>query len=254
MRKQPGVTSVLGAYASAIVVTLLALSAVSAAEVHNVDVVELKGRVEHEGYFPIPGQPVPGNAHLMVWLAGEWTRADFRLVDTAGQSILEVSLSPMSGESKTGNLLGAFIVPAVPFRVAVSGDDVGGTPFEQVFARLFTPQTVTVTFDEPYVRLNPTMTLQFTVKNVGDTATFDLGVSTSDGLSSELSSAETTLTSGSSSEHVATVTVDDGAHFEGPDLRVEVSVVRRGAPAVTNTAVGQILLDNLAEVFDDGFE
>ncbi|HET6566144.1 MAG TPA: hypothetical protein VFG52_12085, partial [Xanthomonadales bacterium] len=60
---------------------------------HRFDLVELTGRFQHEGWYPIPGDPLPGTATGLAQMVGTWQSIQFRLVSEANELIHEVALT-----------------------------------------------------------------------------------------------------------------------------------------------------------------
>ncbi len=141
----------------------------------RVDFVELRGRPGHEGYFPIAGEPLPGDATVLAEIWGEPATHQFRLLDDSGALLGNIDLGEPSGSAGFRYFLGTITVPNEPFRVQVQGTDGGGAGFELTCPRLFQPRTVDVVFNPRRLQATPgPVALTATVINHGPAQTFDL--------------------------------------------------------------------------------
>jgi hypothetical protein len=103
--------------------------------------VEPGGRPGHEGLFPIKGSPKRGMAQrLEVEMSGPVQKPAFRFISSAGETIQDVSLrsQPTAGDGL--EFRGEVTPSARQFRLAVSGVDPRGFPFQRVNAPLFTAE------------------------------------------------------------------------------------------------------------------
>src|SRR5262249_13513081 len=103
-------------------------------------------------------------------------------------------------------LVGTLVPPAQPFRVAVSGVDADGYPYERLFPRLFRAQAVEVTARVASRRLpaGATTTIPFAVHNIGQARTLDVVVTDSAGFVARVEPARLEL----GPETIAVVEVD----------------------------------------------
>jgi hypothetical protein len=119
----------------------LVLQAKTELTLDRVAFVEPGGRPGHEGLFPIKGAPKRGLAQtLEVELSGEFRDPKFRFVSSAAETIQELSLKPEDGGGDERSYLGNVTPRARQFRLAVSGVDSRGFPFQRVHAPLFTAE------------------------------------------------------------------------------------------------------------------
>jgi hypothetical protein len=166
------------------------------------DIVELRGRFMHEGWFPIPGNPLPGPATLQATLTGPLQTAEFRLIDVNEGLLqsLELDLADEAPDGKT--YLGSFDVPDEPFKFAVSGVDDQDAAYDVVCPRVFQPRTIDVRFDALFNLVEPgVVPLSLVITNHGPSGTFllsvedDMGVgATIDDLQVELEQDESKAT------------------------------------------------------------
>lgn len=227
-----------------------------AATVQTVDVAEWTGRLEHQGYFPISGEPKSGaDVHLLVWMSGTWSSVTFKLVDATTLAELQtLTLQPVSGGNSTGALVGPVTVPAQPFRLKYFGQDTNGTSFDVTHPKVFVPQTIQVRFVTEYLPAQTVMEFPFVVTNAGAPGTFNLSAQPDDGVTVDLSAAQTTLATNASSEHVLTARIPSGQTLTGLDRRIRAIAMREGTAAQTNHAEARVLATNFHEVFFSGFE
>ena len=119
----------------------LVLQAKSELTLDRVAFVEPGGRPGHEGLFPIKGAPRRGVAQKMeVEMSGAFRNPRFRFVSSAAELIQELPLEAQEGSSGEQSFLGDVTPGARQFRLAVSGQDGRGFPFQRVHAPLFTAE------------------------------------------------------------------------------------------------------------------
>ncbi len=119
----------------------LVLQAKSELTLDRVAFVEPGGRPGHEGLFPIKGAPRRGVAQkLEVEMSGAFRNPRFRFVTSAAELIQELPLEAQEGSSGEQSFLGDVTPSARQFRLAVSGQDGRGFPFQRVHAPLFTAE------------------------------------------------------------------------------------------------------------------
>ncbi|HXH50475.1 MAG TPA: hypothetical protein VNM47_14120 [Terriglobia bacterium] len=149
------------------------LEASGVSEIFMIDAefVHLAGRPGHEGYFRIPGQPVAGDpAMLRVELSGKTRNVQFHLVSPEAKTLQTVTMKADSDGSDESEYLGELSLPESPFRLAVTGEDENGHPFERVFPSLFHRETVEVTPLDPGLEDLPagkTVPIRFKIRNAG---------------------------------------------------------------------------------------
>jgi len=119
----------------------LVLQAKSELTLDRVAFVEPGGRPGHEGLFPIKGAPRRGVAQkLEVEMSGAFRNPRFRFVSSAAELIQELPLEAQEDSSGEHAFLGDVTPRAGQFRLAVSGEDGRGFPFQRVHAPLFTAE------------------------------------------------------------------------------------------------------------------
>jgi hypothetical protein len=147
------------------------------------DFVTLTGRIAHEGYFPIPGQPVVGDTQTVVArLNGAANNVNFSLVTEAGDPLQPLTLNQGDPNAIPDDFVGTLALPSQPFRVMATGKDAGGIAFQRIIPVLFRPETVRVTpatFLSDGLGQGQAVPLTFQVQNLGAADTFT--ISGSDG-------------------------------------------------------------------------
>jgi hypothetical protein len=119
----------------------LVLQAKSELTLDRVAFVEPGGRPGHEGLFPIKGAPRRGVAQKMeVEMSGAFRNPRFRFVSSAAELIQELPLEAQEDSGGEHAFLGDVTPRAGQFRLAVSGEDGRGFPFQRVHAPLFTAE------------------------------------------------------------------------------------------------------------------
>lgn len=142
----------------------------------DAEFVHLAGRPGHEGYFRIPGQPVADQpALLRVELSGKTRNVQFRLISPEAETLQPVTMKADSASSDESEYFGKVSLPPTPFRLAVTGEDESGHPFERIFSSLFHAETVEVTpldLGEEGFPAGKVAALRFKIRNVGEAREF----------------------------------------------------------------------------------
>lgn len=142
--------------------------------------VRLGGRPGHEGYFRIPGQPVADQpAMLRVELSGRTRNVQFHLISPEAKRLQAIAMKTISTGGDDTEYFGKVSLPATPFRLAVTGEDENGQPFERVFSSLFHSETVEVSpLDAGFEELpaGKTVPIRFQVRNAGSARNFRIQV------------------------------------------------------------------------------
>jgi hypothetical protein len=104
--------------------------------------VHLGGRPGHEGLFRIQGMPIAGRpATLRVRLSEpEKTAPEFVLLSSQGRPLQRVALERVAD----AEYVGPVELPSVPFRIAMTGVDEAGVPYQRVDGPLQRAETVEV--------------------------------------------------------------------------------------------------------------
>ena len=137
----------------------------------------LGGRPGHEGYFRIAGQPLARRPQLLrVTLSGKLQSAEFRFVSTGGETLQAIRMEGGDSDGDDHEYMGTETLPSAPFRVAASGRDENGLPFERWYLPQFLATTVEIVppdrFEE--VAAGTIHTLVFTLRNHGVSDTFQI--------------------------------------------------------------------------------
>jgi hypothetical protein len=142
--------------------------------------VRLGGRPAHEGYFRIPGQPVADQpALLRVELSGAIRKVQFHLISPEAKVLQPVAMKTVSSGLRDSEYFGKVSLPPTPFRLAVTGEDEGGHPFERIFSSLFHAETVEVTPLDLRGEAFPageTAAFHFKIRNAGAARNFRIQV------------------------------------------------------------------------------
>ncbi len=218
------------------------------------DIVELKGRFMHEGWYPIPGNPLPGTAATQVVLLGPWQTAEFRLIDEADDLLQELGLA-LDEEAPDGIIfLGTFDVPDQPFKMAVSGVDDQDVAYDVTCPKLFQPQTLEVRFDALFGLEKPGLIpLKLSITNHGPSGSFlltvedDMGVGASvDDEQVALDQDETIITT----VHLNVPSISVGVL----DITVTVTATGESEPERSNFGTTVVRVQKFNLIHDDGFE
>src|SRR5258708_3302364 len=207
----------------------------------SVEFVKKGGRHGHEGMFRIQGQPVAGTpATLQASLSASATKTtEFYLVTERGQTIQKLQLHAVNTDREFLEFAGSVDLPAVPFRVAVSGHDSNGKPYQRFFAGLFQAESVEVSpkldFDE--LAAGSTRKALFTVRNIGSPRTFKLTVTDARQFVKSVEPKELVLGAGESVTVQVDLSVPAGTAPGAGDDLVIVAQSTAGPPTSNSSVV-----------------
>ena len=205
-----------------------------------VEFVQKGGRPGHEGLFRIHGQPLAGTpATLRASVSVRATEStDFYLVSERGQPIEKLQMQAVDSDPEVREFFGSVDLPGIPFRVAVSGRDSNGKPYQRYFSNLFHAESVQVSAKPEFDELSPGSTRQiaFTVRNIGVPRTFNVTVTDSHRFVSAVEPKTLTLGAGESGTVRVDLSVPAGTE---PGLGEDVVIVAASTagPATSNSSV-----------------
>lgn len=222
----------------------LAVQGNSPLELYIFEFVEL-ANVAHPGYVRIAGQPVVGTSPTgLANMIGPFATAEFRLVDDVGATLQIVPLAQGDLDAAADEFAGSFALPATPFRVAVSGSDANGRPYERLFPTLFRVQTVKVSLDPatavPALPVGATTTLRYDVENLGAAGDFRITAADSTGFLTLVQPTLLTLPAGATGTVSVNLTVPPGTPDE-TDVSITVTATSTTNSAVTNSATTDLI-------------
>lgn len=210
----------------------------------SVEFVRLGGRPGHEGYFKIPGQPLTARPQtLRATVSGALQSAEFKLVAADGETIQP---APMTGEDsgpEDHEYLGTLNLPSQPFRVAVSGRDGTGLPYQRMYLTQFRGTTVEIAPRNlpDDLRAGSTTTLTFAVRNYGATDSFRFLAVDSRGTIIPSNPPEVSLASGAAAEVKADVAVPPEA-VQGTGVTVTITATSTSNPETMNASVAEFVV------------
>lgn len=200
----------------------------------------------HGGFFPMQGEPVSNSEPLgSARLLGNVESANFKLINESGELISSLALVRGAPSSDRDEYIGIVPLPIVPFRLAVSGTQIGGAPFARVFPAIYRGQLVEVlptAANSVIVEPGENATIGFKVKNHGSAATFNLTATHGSDYPISLSAAQVAVGAGGSAD----VTVDMLAPEDARPLSVAplvLTATKADAPTVFNTASVNVSVD-----------
>lgn len=209
--------------------------------------VHLAGRPAHEGYFRIPGQPVVGQpAMLRVELSGKTRNVQFHLISPEAQRLQPVAMQTHTEGGDESEFFGELTLPATPFRLAVTGEDESGQPFERVFSSLFHSETVEVSpLDEGLEELpaGGNVRVRFKVRNAGATRDFRVQVVDTRNFLSSREPRTLSLASGETRELPIEFSIPPRTPAYTRDT-VIVTATSTSGPATTNSAIVEFNVSN----------
>lgn len=104
--------------------------------------VELRGRPGHEGHFPVLGPVVAGERHRFeLELCGSFETLELLLISLDGRVLGELSVDHRdpSDDGRWVTCRGECVVPDVPFRALVRGQDATGARYQRVLGSSIRP-------------------------------------------------------------------------------------------------------------------
>jgi len=104
---------------------------------NRVEFVEPRGRQGHEGYFSVQRPLHMGETHiLLVKVDAPPGETKFRLIDSAGETLEPVVMTPVDDNGDKREFSSTFALKHSAFRVAVEGRDEAGYAYQRVLTRL----------------------------------------------------------------------------------------------------------------------
>jgi hypothetical protein len=208
----------------------------------SAEFVQLGGRPGHEGYFKIPGQPLAGRPQkLHATVSGALQSAEFKLVSADGKEIQSVEMKEEGADPEDHEYFGTLTLPVQPFRVAVSGRDGNGLPFQRLYLTQFRGTTIEIApsnnFDE--LSAGATTTLTFGARNYGEAGSFRFLAVDSRGAIIPTQPAEVALASGASAQVRLDVTVPSGT-APGTGVTVTITATDTAHSEITNGSVVEL--------------
>ncbi|MBZ5556408.1 MAG: hypothetical protein LAO77_03930 [Acidobacteriia bacterium] len=227
----------------------------SALELADFNFVERRGRPEHEGLFPINGQPVLGTTQIgRATMSGDFSNAQFELVSPAGATLQAITLTAGTDpDAAADEFVGNVDLPAAPFRVSVRGTDANGFAFVRTFPPTLRAQSVRVRAVAQGVRLTPgaTTPVQFEVTNLGSPVSFLVSAVDDAHLVSGVGPLTLTLGPNESATTTVSLTVPAGTTLLFDTLTV---VARSAADAAINNSTRVGLAIGVSDRDGDGID
>jgi hypothetical protein len=213
----------------------------------DAEFVHLAGRPGHQGYFRIPGQPIKGEpALLRVILSGKTRKVQFHLISLEAKTLLPIAMKTISAEGDTNEYMGSVSLPANPFRLAVTGEDENGHPFERVFSSLFHGETVEVSPLDAGIDTLPAgkaIPFRFKVRNAGPSREFQvMAVDTKNFLTSHVPQL-VSLAGGESKEVPVQLNISANTPGYTRDTVIVTATATSGSPT-TNSAIVEFDVGN----------
>ena len=198
----------------------------------------------HGGYFPIEGLPLANSTVIgQATVLGPAGTATFTLVDENGATLGPVSLTQNFPNAGADRYLGSFVLPPVPFRVAVSGVDNTGLPYRRISRALYRGQSVGLAVElaaTGTVEAGGTTTFDVTVRNVGAAATFTLtSVADVAGVIVGADPSSLTIDTGATATTTLSVQAPPDA-APGSAIVVTITGTSTADPGITNSASVQL--------------
>ena len=206
----------------------------------SAEFVKLGGRPGHEGMFKIQGQPLAGEpATLQASVSATDAKTTaFSFVSERGDILQKLQMKASSADREFLEFTGEVVLPAVPFRLAVSGQDTKGMRFQRFYGPLFHAATVAVipklNFDQ--LATGSTREAEFEISNLGQARSFKVIVTDARRFATFGETRELTVGAHQTSSFKVKLSVPSGTAKGVEDDLVVVASSTSGA-ATTNSAI-----------------
>jgi hypothetical protein len=208
-------------------------------EFYRFDFVRPSGDI-HGGFAPIPGQPLAGAEGTgEAAMLGSVATTTFKLVNEQGETIQDINLTRDFPDASPDHFLGNFLLPAVPFRVVATGNDLTGIPYQRTFPTVYRAQVVGVEVTAAagdVVRAGETSAFSFNVKNLGGAAAYRVNVVSSLGTISGINPTILNLAAGTSGTVQFSLSVPADTP-DGTSLAVTMTASKTDDSTVFNSAI-----------------
>ncbi|MDD5269389.1 MAG: hypothetical protein PHO08_20115 [Methylococcales bacterium] len=158
--------------------TLVTAIAATPSFLHKFEFVNMAGRTEHQGLFPIDGNPIAGKTQMVrAVMFGMVNIGEFSFRRPDGTVISRFSLASNNPLGATDDdFVGEVVPPIEPFLVYVSGTTPGGQPFQRAVPGQLIASNVEVrsASDLTSVPAGRTTAVAFSITNYGVPAFFTL--------------------------------------------------------------------------------
>lgn len=208
--------------------------------------VELGGRLDHEGLFPIVGLPIVGSLSTIdTELSDGFSSASFEFRSQTGESLKKFSLTRDSGIAPN-RFSGTVILPNIPFVVYVTGLDISGNMYQRVIPTLIKTQTVQII--TPLIqKVSPGQTYNYVVKvkNFGPQDTFKFIASDTSSFITAVSPQSFTLSTGQTIDVTIQIKVPSDSKIR---LDTLTAVVQNTDASARNFAVVDVDISKLLKM------
>jgi hypothetical protein len=191
---------------------------------------------------PLSGQPVVGSTETaLATVTGSASNVAFTTVSEAGDPIGPLALAAGDPDAAPADYVGPMTLTGQRFRVVVTGLDASGAAFQRSSSALVSPQTVQVTPvpGVPGLPQGKTVTVNFSVTNMGPAATFTIAAADSRHFLSFASTSSLTLDSGATGTVTLTLSVPLSAGVGDTDA-ITVAATSTTDLTVSNSTVEEL--------------
>jgi hypothetical protein len=198
--------------------------------------VRVAGRPGHEGLFRIPGQPIAGKPATLRTRVNELPLGPrFQLISAKGQVLQQLVLETTGAEE----FVGSITLPEEPFRVAATGTDAAGLPYQRLYSGLFHAESVelSTTADETLPAGSSTA-IPILVRNHGPNGRFQIVAVDGRGRLSRVEPQVLDLAKGAEATVNVWITVAAEA-APGTSLNLTVTATSEGSAERGNSLVRQ---------------
>jgi len=218
------------------------------------DLVELNDHPLHAGEFPIAGDPLPGSALARVEFNQFAQSVAFRLLNASGELLQPIELNPPENLSASTTFQGGFTVPAEPFRIAATGQDLDDQDFDVSCDRLYSPQTVELKADpENAIVSAGNYELSAVITNHGPQNTFAITASSDLGIA--VTPSQELIELGPNESAPITLSLIIPQISSGVlDINIMVSATAENNANLTNHANATLWVERFETLFGDNFE
>ncbi|WP_019529479.1 hypothetical protein [Dasania marina] len=136
----------------------------------SLEFVELKGRIGHEGLFPVDGTPIAGNTGtILANMIGDYSSSQFSFRRPDGSLIANIDTHQNNPNTSADKFVGDVTIPTETFLIYATGKTMGGNQFSRLISGESSATYVEVKAPQglEILKIGDSVTLTFQVTNHG---------------------------------------------------------------------------------------